>query len=85
MGEILIKNITMLISIALVVVFTMTDAWAADNLSERALDSVEKGVEIRRETQKNEARWFEDKKSSRPNTRHLNTNLKIFPTRKMNF
>jgi len=62
LGEILIKNITMLISIALVVVFTMTDAWAADNLSERALDSVEKGVEIRRETQKNEARWFEDKK-----------------------
>jgi len=58
----LIKNITMLMFIALVVVFTMTGAWAADNLSERAMDSVEKGVEIRRETHKNETRWFEDKK-----------------------
>lgn len=58
----MINKLTMLSSIALMVIFTMSGAWAAENLSEKAMDSVEKGIEIRRETQKNEAQWFEDKK-----------------------
>ncbi|MDY0221724.1 MAG: DUF3450 domain-containing protein [Desulfobacterium sp.] len=58
----MIKNLTMLISMALMAVFTVTGTWAADNLSEKAMDSVEKGVDIRRETQKKETQWFEDKK-----------------------
>lgn len=52
----------MLISIAIVAVFIVAEARAADNLAEKAMDSVEKGVEIRRQTQKNETQWLEDKK-----------------------
>jgi septal ring factor EnvC (AmiA/AmiB activator) len=62
LGNILIKNLTTLISIATVVFFTVPGVLAVENLSEQAMDSVEKGVEIQIETQKKEAQWFEDRK-----------------------
>jgi hypothetical protein len=61
-GKILVKHSTRLILIALMAFSMPTGAFSADNLAERAMDSVKKGVDIRKETQKNEARWFEDKK-----------------------
>lgn len=58
----MIKHSTRLILIALIAFSMPTGAFAADNLAEKAMDSVKKAVDIRRETQKNETRWFEDKK-----------------------
>ncbi len=58
----MIKHSTRLILIAAMAFSMATGAFAADNLAEQAMDSVKQGVDIRRQTQKNETRWFEDKK-----------------------
>ena len=58
----MLKHSTRLILIALMAFSMPTKVFAAENLAERAMNSVKQGVDIRRETQKNETRWFEDKK-----------------------